>query len=360
MLADSDAKIINVAHESGYRHLGLFNAMFKKRFGLTPSKWRKQNTRKGSAARRESAVPDGGERRPGFRALVFFRADRSAQTGAMPGDTPRWPQRARRCCRKWTERKGRQKSTLCRTPPTARISAWTDICWKATPLLKPGDISAVFTNVPAAFGTNVSFDAIRAVLGDLQMAYRERGFATVSVGLPQQKLTNATLKVKVTEGRLADIRVTGNRWFSSNNVMSALPSLHPDMLLNSHVFQRELDLANANRDRQIYPVIGPGLEPGTSELTLEGEGPFPVARASGSQQHAHARHAGPAGEFQFAIRQSVGNGASGWNSIQRHPFEQYSEKNDFNWSPLDSPLIANYSGYYRIPLGHHGVGAGTD
>jgi hypothetical protein len=32
--------------------------------------------------------------------------------------------------------------------------------------------------------------------------------------------------------------------------------------------QRELDLANASRDRQIYPVIGPGFEPGTSELTL--------------------------------------------------------------------------------------------
>lgn len=40
LLVDSDAKIINVAYESGYRHLGLFNVMFKKRFGMTPSEWR--------------------------------------------------------------------------------------------------------------------------------------------------------------------------------------------------------------------------------------------------------------------------------------------------------------------------------
>ncbi|HEX5398072.1 MAG TPA: helix-turn-helix transcriptional regulator [Verrucomicrobiae bacterium] len=46
LLADSDAKIINVAYDSGYRHLGLFNAMFKKRFGVTPSQWRKKNVRK--------------------------------------------------------------------------------------------------------------------------------------------------------------------------------------------------------------------------------------------------------------------------------------------------------------------------
>ena len=43
LLVDSDAKITNVAYDCGYRHLGLFNAMFKKRFGVTPSQWREQN-----------------------------------------------------------------------------------------------------------------------------------------------------------------------------------------------------------------------------------------------------------------------------------------------------------------------------
>ena len=43
LLQDPGIKIINVASESGYRHLGLFNAMFKKRFGMTPSEWRQQN-----------------------------------------------------------------------------------------------------------------------------------------------------------------------------------------------------------------------------------------------------------------------------------------------------------------------------
>ncbi len=49
LLADANAKIINVAYDSGYRHLGLFNAMFKKRFGLTPVEWRRQNLPKNSS-----------------------------------------------------------------------------------------------------------------------------------------------------------------------------------------------------------------------------------------------------------------------------------------------------------------------
>ena len=55
--------------------------------------------------------------------------------------------------------------------------------------------------------------------------------------------------------------------------------------INSHVFQRELDLANANRDRQVYPVIGPGLEPGTSELTLKVKDRFPL-HARGDREPA--------------------------------------------------------------------------
>lgn len=51
ILAESDMKIIHVAYGSGYRNLGLFNAMFKRRFGMTPREWRRQNAPKNSPAR---------------------------------------------------------------------------------------------------------------------------------------------------------------------------------------------------------------------------------------------------------------------------------------------------------------------
>ncbi len=40
LLRDPAAKVINVAGQSGFSHLGLFNACFKRRFGLTPGQWR--------------------------------------------------------------------------------------------------------------------------------------------------------------------------------------------------------------------------------------------------------------------------------------------------------------------------------
>lgn len=43
LLRDPDSKIINVAEQCGFNHLGLFNTCFKRRFGATPGQWRKMS-----------------------------------------------------------------------------------------------------------------------------------------------------------------------------------------------------------------------------------------------------------------------------------------------------------------------------
>lgn len=45
LLRDANAKVINVAEECGFNHLGLFNTCFKRRFGTSPGQWRKSTLR---------------------------------------------------------------------------------------------------------------------------------------------------------------------------------------------------------------------------------------------------------------------------------------------------------------------------
>ena len=323
LLVDSEDKIIHIAFESGYRHLGLFNAMFKKRFGVTPSEWRHQND-KGTAPEKKSAERPA----PGVRLaamaicwLVLCAWLTAVSAGAQTNQ-----------------------------PSKPRTFSVKKYVVSGNTILPPETIARALTNSPASFGTNVTLDGLRAALADLQMAYRERGFVTVAVSLPQQKLTNDSVKIQVTEGRLAAIRVTGNHYFSSNNVMAALPSLHTNILLNSHVFQRELDTANASRDRQISPVISPGLEPGTSDLTLKVKDQFPLhARVEVNNQ---ATPGTP--DLRTAFNAQYDNL---WNLEHQvgvaYSFTPvaFSGAKDYNLSPFDSPLIANYSAYYRMPLG---------
>jgi len=43
LLANSDSKVVDVALESGYKSLSLFNLMFARRYGTSPGKWRQKN-----------------------------------------------------------------------------------------------------------------------------------------------------------------------------------------------------------------------------------------------------------------------------------------------------------------------------
>jgi hemolysin activation/secretion protein len=196
-------------------------------------------------------------------------------------------------------------------------------------------------------GTNVALTNIVEAAADLQKEYRNRGYPTVRVAIPQQQITNEMVKLQVFEGRLSDILVTKNRFFSSNNVMRALPGLHTNMILNSPTFQAELDRANANQDRQIYPQLSPGPEENTSLLTLETKDRLPLH-----------------GKIELNDQNSPGtpdlrvNSSAVYNNLWQlehsmgvqYSFSPETFKSGDQWDFYDRPAVANYSAFYRLPL----------
>lgn len=196
-------------------------------------------------------------------------------------------------------------------------------------------------------GTNLSVTDIMKAASDLQMEYRERGYPTVSVTIPEQRLTNEIVKFRVFQGRLSDVVVQGNRYFSSNNVMRSLPSVRTNMILSAPIFQAELDRANASQDRQIYPQIQPGAEPNTTELLLKVKDRLPLhAKLELNNQNSP-------GTPDLRI-----NTSAVYNNLWQYEHslgvqysfspEQYKTGNQ--WNAYDLPLVANYSGFYRLPL----------
>ena len=314
LLEETDAKIVSVAYESGYRHLGLFNAMFKKRFGATPSEWRKRSQRR----------PHDHLARAAARAGVML----TLWLGLI-----------------WQVALGQTNAPVAATQPQPKFEV-RSFEVRGNTLLLPETINAILDQ---AKGSEVTIEQIRKALGELQAAYRERGWATVAVTLPQQQLTNATVIVQVIQAPITVINVVNNRFYSSNNVMRALPSLHTNMILNAHVFQRELDLANANRDRQVYPVLGPGAEPGTSELTLKVQDRFPLhGRMDFNNYYTPGT---PDLRLNFSLQYN-----NLWNRDHQVGLQYGFSPEESKTSSLyvesffDYPLIANYSAFYRLPL----------
>jgi AraC-like DNA-binding protein len=57
LLATSNSKVVDVALESGYKSLSLFNLMFSRRFGTSPGKWRQKHGGSPNKTPRRSVPP---------------------------------------------------------------------------------------------------------------------------------------------------------------------------------------------------------------------------------------------------------------------------------------------------------------
>ena len=197
-------------------------------------------------------------------------------------------------------------------------------------------------------GTNVALSEIKQAASDLQMEYRSRGYPTVLVTIPPQTITNGMVKIRVFQGRLSEILVTQNRYFTSNNVMRALPSLHTNTILVGPVFQAELDRANRNQDRQISGQLEPGLEENTTILNLQVKDRLPLhAKLDFNNQSSPGTPA-----------ERINTSASYQNLWQlehsfgvQYSFSPQSYKSGDSWNWYDLPSVANYGGFYRLPLG---------
>ena len=196
-------------------------------------------------------------------------------------------------------------------------------------------------------GTNITFDDVSKAVKELQLEYHNRGYDTVKVTIPQQRLTNGVFKFLVFEGRLAGIVVSGNRYYTSNNVMRALPGLHTNLLLNSKLFQPQLDLANANQDRQIYAEIQPGPDSNTTLLVLRVKDRLPLhAKLEANDQSTPGTP-----ELRLATSAVYDDLWQLDHSVGlQYTFSEEDYKRGGAWNIYDQPLVANYSAFYRLPL----------
>ncbi len=335
LLRSTRQKIVNVAFESGFQNLGLFNTIFKKYVGVTPSEWRQQ--------KEPNRAPKGRFLAVAFLSGLFSLASSRAGEPVPPPGPPA------------TAASGSPAAAtnqVAKAGPGAKKTFQVkgfDVAGNT--LLRPQEIESVVTNF---VGDQVTIEQINVARDTLNLFYRKKGYVTVAVNVPPQRSTNGIIKLEVTEGRLAEINVAGNRYFSTRNVLRALPSLRTNLLLNSQWFGPELDRANTSGDRQIYPQIMPGAEPGTAALMLKVKDRLPLH-----------------GKLELNNQSTPGtpnlriNSALTYNNLWQLEHSvgvQYGfTPEEFKTAPMppehfyDYPLISYYSGYYRLPLGKPGA-----
>ncbi|MBB6091233.1 hemolysin activation/secretion protein [Povalibacter uvarum] len=131
-------------------------------------------------------------------------------------------------------------------------------------------------------GPKKSLADVEAARTALETAYKDAGYATVFVDIPEQDVSaDGVVRLQVTEGRLDRIRITGARYYSNGQLRAVLPALEAGDVPHLPRVQRELEVANRqSRDRVITPVLRAGRTPGTVDVELKVEDSLPVHAAA--------------------------------------------------------------------------------
>jgi hemolysin activation/secretion protein len=128
-----------------------------------------------------------------------------------------------------------------------------------------------------SLGPGKTFANVEEARQRLETAYRQAGFATIFVDIPEQQVDDGVVRLRVTEGKLDRVRVTGARYFANSKIRAALPALTSGQVPRLAEVQEELAALNrSTADRIVTPVLRAGRTPGTVDIELKVEDKLPA------------------------------------------------------------------------------------
>lgn len=196
----------------------------------------------------------------------------------------------------------------------------------------------------------LSLSSMQEIIQLIETWYLDHGGPVVVISLPKQDSNNGTVQILVQEMRLGNIKVEGNKAFSSELIRSAV-RFKPGDIVYTAALQKDIDRLNENPFRSVDFTLDKGEQPGTIDITLKTVDQLPL-RVYGVYDNAGQQATGRA-------RWSQGVNWGNVFGLDHQLTYQITESTDF-WSsrggvlnnPWNARSLAN-SLVYDIPLPWH-------
>lgn len=156
-------------------------------------------------------------------------------------------------------------------------------------------LSAVDTQALLApyTGDAVTLDRLQSAAAALETALKDRGFGFLRVVIPPQD-AKGVITLRVLAFKLNAVNVSGNRFFTADNIRRSLPALQSGATPNLHEIARAQALANDHASKQIAVTIQQGKAPDTVDAAVKVEDTNPLQLFAsldntGTRQSGHTR-----------------------------------------------------------------------
>jgi len=139
-------------------------------------------------------------------------------------------------------------------------------------------------------GAPVTAQSILSIKEKLIQYYRRSNQPIVYVEVPSQMISEGFLTLKIHEGKLGEVRSTGNKHFKSERLISYIKA-KPNETVNIDRLVKDLEWMNRNPFRQTNSIFTPSAQSGMTDIELVTEDRFPL-RVYGGVDNTGIRDAG--------------------------------------------------------------------
>ncbi|QSA99035.1 ShlB/FhaC/HecB family hemolysin secretion/activation protein [Methylococcus sp. EFPC2] len=132
------------------------------------------------------------------------------------------------------------------------------------------DVETVEKAVYPHLGPGKGIDDVELARQTLEGAYRQAGYPTVVVSIPEQDVEGGRVRLEITEGSVEYLHITGSRYYALGKIREGVPALAAGQVPHMPTVQKQINaLAQESVDRQLTPIFRAGSTPGKMEVELK-------------------------------------------------------------------------------------------
>ncbi len=182
----------------------------------------------------------------------------------------------------------------------------------------------------------VTISRLREAAAAVQDLYRAAGYGGVVAFLPEQALDAGVVRIRVVEGRLVRVELSGHKAFSAENLRGSLPALQEGRTPEVRRIDAQIQMANENPAKNVQVLLQPGAQPGEVVAKVEVQ--------EGDLLRATGRVDNTGGQSIGRWRAAIGlQHANLWGRDHVGALELQT-------APEDTRAVAVLSGSYRMPF----------
>ena len=200
-------------------------------------------------------------------------------------------------------------------------------------LLPDSRLSAI---VARLVGSERTLGDLKQGAAAVQQAYRDAGYGGVVAYVPEQELNEGRLVIRVVEGKLARVHISGNHYYNDANIRRSLPNLRDGETPRVPAIDRDIQLANENPAKQVQVQLTAGEKPTDIDANIE------VAEVDPKRILLSLDNTGTPTTGHYRAAVGLQN-ANLWNRDDIGTLQ-------YQTSPTEPGLVHIYSAGYRMPL----------